>query len=76
MHKKCYLSVTLGLLLIYGYSGQNTDPVLFCSLTLNTSLSPSVLSTHLQANVPAEHNPVDQGVSFQKCICKFCLHNL
>lgn len=51
------------------------DPVVLCCLILNTSLSASVLSTHLWAHMPADHNPVDQGTSFQKCICRFCLHN-
>lgn len=59
-----------------GFPGFSPDSVICGCLTLNTQLSSSVLSTHLQAKVPAEHNPVAQGISFWKCIYRFCLQNL
>lgn len=71
----CWFTETAGTVLTWnlGSLGFILDPVIFCSLTSNTSLSP--LSSNLWANLSAENNPV-QTLSFQKCFCNGHLHNL
>lgn len=69
----CWFTETVGRALTWnlGSLGFILDPVIFCSLTSNTSLSP--LSSNLWANLSADNDPL-QTSSFQKCFCNGYLH--